>query len=192
MNNEPQKGVCQPINIDFRKRVIQLRQTGMTIDEIRVVLGNEFRGGKPFSHGYIYKQYTKAMKSIIVEDVTTLRKLENARLDALQEQLTKMLTKVHYHIARGGVVRDTVDNENGSPTYDQEGNLITERVVDITPNLAIMDRILKVMERRARLLGLDAPVKTAMTNPDGTEEAKGVLFYIPSNGRDQAETEEVA
>ena len=30
-------------------------------------------------------------------------------------------------------------------------------------------QILKIMERRARLLGLDKPDKTALTNPDGTE-----------------------
>ncbi|MEO1082405.1 MAG: hypothetical protein AAFY29_22815 [Pseudomonadota bacterium] len=32
-----------------------------------------------------------------------------------------------------------------------------------------IDRILKIMERRARLLGIDAPLKVAPTNPEGDE-----------------------
>ena len=32
---------------------------------------------------------------------------------------------------------------------------------------ASIDRVLKIMERRARLLGLDAPAKVAPTSPDG-------------------------
>lgn len=33
-----------------------------------------------------------------------------------------------------------------------------------------IDRVLRIMERRARLLGIDAPTKIAPTNPEGTEE----------------------
>lgn len=54
-------------------------------------------------------------------------------------------------------------------------------------DLAAMDRVLKIGERRARLLGLDAPVRTALEGGgDGTPpistEAK-VTFYMPDNGR---------
>ncbi len=38
-------------------------------------------------------------------------------------------------------------------------------------DLYAIDRALKIMERQAKLLGLDAPVKTAQTNPEGTESA---------------------
>lgn len=34
-----------------------------------------------------------------------------------------------------------------------------------------IDQVLKIMERRAKLFGLDAPVKTAQTNIEGTETA---------------------
>lgn len=34
-------------------------------------------------------------------------------------------------------------------------------------NLLVIDRVLKIMERRARLCGLDAPTKLAPTSPDG-------------------------
>ncbi len=37
-------------------------------------------------------------------------------------------------------------------------------------DLPAVDRILKIMERRSKLLGLDAPNKIAQTNIDGTED----------------------
>lgn len=54
-------------------------------------------------------------------------------------------------------------------------------------NLQAVDRVLKVMERRARLLGLDAPVRTALQGggedaPPIATEAR-VAIYVPDNGR---------
>lgn len=53
-------------------------------------------------------------------------------------------------------------------------------------DLAAVDRVLKIGERRARLLGLDAPTRTALEGTEGappiSTEAK-VTFYMPSNGR---------
>lgn len=42
-----------------------------------------------------------------------------------------------------------------------------------------VDRALKIMERRARLLGLDAPTKLASTNPAGDEERPPYAFPVP-------------
>jgi hypothetical protein len=40
-------------------------------------------------------------------------------------------------------------------------------------SLEAMDRGLKIMTRRAQLLGLDAPAKVAPTTPDGTAAYEG-------------------
>lgn len=55
-------------------------------------------------------------------------------------------------------------------------------------DLQAVDRVLKIGERRAKLLGLDAPVRTALQGggedaPPIVTEAR-VTFYIPNNGRD--------
>jgi hypothetical protein len=42
-------------------------------------------------------------------------------------------------------------------------------------HLGAIDRWLKVSERRAKLLGLDAPQKVAATTPDGTAEATSLI-----------------
>lgn len=54
-------------------------------------------------------------------------------------------------------------------------------------DLQAIDRVLKIGERRARLLGLDAPLRTALEGggdgaPPISTEAK-VTFYMPDNGR---------
>lgn len=53
-----------------------------------------------------------------------------------------------------------------------------------------IDRVIKIGERRAKLLGLDAPVRTALQGggedapPISTVGETKVTFYMPHNGRD--------
>lgn len=57
------------------------------------------------------------------------------------------------------------------------------------PDVAVIDRIIKIGERRAKLLGLDAPVRTAIQGggddapPISTVNETKVTFYMPENGR---------
>lgn len=58
----------------------------------------------------------------------------------------------------------------------------------IKGDVQAIDRVLKIGERRAKLLGLDAPVRTALQGggddaPPIVSEAR-VTFYMPNNGRD--------
>ena len=46
-------------------------------------------------------------------------------------------------------------------------------------DLHAMDRILKAIDRRAKIFGYDAPQKIAHTTPDGEEQAQGVVV-LPS------------
>jgi len=41
---------------------------------------------------------------------------------------------------------------------------------------------LRISDARRKLLGMDAPTKTSLTDPSG-EEAADVVIYIPDNGR---------
>jgi len=47
-------------------------------------------------------------------------------------------------------------------------------------DLAAFDRVLKRMERRAKLLALDAPAKVAPTTPDGEEHAPACIVLPPT------------
>lgn len=47
-------------------------------------------------------------------------------------------------------------------------------------NVQAVDRVLKIMERRAKLLGLDAPVKVASTTPAGDEDPTRYVVPVPA------------
>lgn len=46
-------------------------------------------------------------------------------------------------------------------------------------HLGSVDRVLRIMERRAKLLGLDAPAKHAATDPTGEIERQGMMWIVP-------------
>lgn len=143
-----------------QKRVLQLRREGVSFPDIAEELD--------MTQGYIYKVYKKALREIIVEEVEDLRKLELSKLEALEQEVMRVLQSFHPFISSGQVVRDVVEDADGNPTVNPTtGNIVTVRLQDNGPKLAAIDRAIKVMERRARLLGLDAPTKVAPTNPDG-------------------------
>ena len=51
-------------------------------------------------------------------------------------------------------------------------------------HLGAVDRLVKISDRRSKLLGLDAPQKTAFTAGVGQDDEEGgVILYIPDNGR---------
>ena len=46
-------------------------------------------------------------------------------------------------------------------------------------DMRAVDRVLRIMERRAKLFGLDAPTKVAATTPDGDEQAPAAVVVLP-------------
>jgi hypothetical protein len=79
-----------------------------------------------------------------------LRSLELARLDALQGRTWAVMEREHVTVSHGKIIR----GEDGKPLRDDG------------PLLAAVDRLLKIAERRARLLGLDAPTRTELITLD--------------------------
>lgn len=160
-----------------QKRILELRKTGLSIEAIAEEMG--------FSAMYVRKLYKQALNDIICDDVNEVRRLELAKLDDIQEVALQVMRAFHPLVNSGTVVRDAVEDENGNPVLDENSNPVTTRLADTGPVLAAIDRLIRVSERRSKLIGADAPVKTAMTNPTGDKEASLVQFYIPNNNRDQ-------
>lgn len=90
--------------------------------------------------GEAHHAVQRALQAIVKEPAEKLRTLELARLDAMYEAAMRVLERKHVTVSNGQVIR--LDNEP---------------IEDDTPVLQAIDRLLKVQERRARLLGLDAP-----------------------------------
>ena len=116
----------------------RLRARGMSLREIAAKLGYHDEAGA--SRGI-----QRALDAVPVAAVAELRKLEVEKLDALERTTWSVMLKRHYVVAASGKV--ATDPETGEPLTDDG------------PVLAATDRLLKIAERRARLLGLDSPTK---------------------------------
>jgi hypothetical protein len=90
-----------------------------------------------------HQLWADALQRTVKEPADQQRALELQRLDQLQLAAARVLRAVHVVIQGGKVVLD----EQGQP-YPDHG-----------PVLAAVNTLLRVAERRARLLGLDAPAK---------------------------------
>lgn len=95
----------------------------------------------------VQKLLNKHTPKLLEKDASQHRDIEIGKLDLLEEKLWGMIDEEYYTVSQGRVVYF----ETGDP------------VPDIEPVMKIIDRILKVAERRAKLLGLDKPVRVEAT-----------------------------
>lgn len=160
----------------MRAAVMEGRIKGWSFPRCAMELG--------ISQGWAYKLYKDAMRQIVEPGVKEVRDLELARLDGMVEECYNILNSEFYLVNGGKVVRDVVVDDDGKVVLDDDQQPKFMRVRDYHIKLAAVDRLVKLSERRARLLGLDAPTKTALTDPTGEKEAELVQFYLPDNGRD--------
>lgn len=111
----------------------RLRAQGLTYPDIARELG--------FGNaGHAYQSVQRALVAIVQEPAEELRRIELDRLDMLWRTALEVMRDTHLMTQHGRVVEF-----RGVPLKDPG------------PKLAAIDRLLKVMERRARLLGLDSP-----------------------------------
>lgn len=131
-------------------RVIELRRKGTSFEEIGADLG--------VTRQRAHKIYETALKAIPGMEVAQYRAEQAERLDDLLREAYAVLGRDHLTVSHGHVVRI------GEPELDDEGEPVIREgagapVLDDGPKLQAVRTILAIEERRARLLGLDAPVK---------------------------------
>ena len=158
-----------------RAMALALRKDGYTYENIAKLVGEQFSGAG-YTPAYAAKLVKEALKSIYRDDAKEIGKMELERLDAMQLEVLAVLRANHYVISSGTIVRDYLRDEHGNIRVDAStGTPLTAAIVDDGPRLAAVDRLLKIQERRARLLGLDKPTKVAPTTPDGEKQASFVV-----------------
>lgn len=147
-----------------QKFVVEKRKEGYTWEQI----GQMMRPERPLSAPHVREMYKKAMKAIIAPATEELRQLEQARMDSMLVELNRMFRRTYWLVNQGSVVRDVVEDEQGQPIVDAVTGLpLTTRLEDVSPKLGIMDRMMKIMDRRAKLMGLDIPVRREITGENG-------------------------
>lgn len=117
----------------------ELRAQGLTYAAIGAELG--------LSKSQAFEGVQRALRDTLQEPADDVRRLELIRLDELAQHARQVLLGTHYVVSQGRVVRLT---RGGIPLEDD------------APKLAAIDRLLRIQERRARLLGLDSPQRVSI------------------------------
>lgn len=146
--------------------IARLRSRSWTYRKIAEHLG--------MSVSAVYEAVQRTYAEVITEPAEQMRKLELDRLDAMAEEVIKVLERRHVTVSNGKIVRQFAGyelHEDGTLKVDDEGKPIPkfEDLEDDAPVLAAVDRLLKIQERRAKLLGLDIPVKQEIDVNAGVE-----------------------
>lgn len=154
-------GNRHPDQVALDAKAAQLRAQGMSYQQIAVTLGWEAKSTA-------YRAVARALKDTLGEAPEEVRQLELERLDELWRKAWEVMNTPHLMVQQGKVVGRRVGIErhpDGIEKLAPDGKTIPiyEDLNDDAPVLNAIDRLLKIQERRARLLGLDTPVKANIT-----------------------------
>jgi hypothetical protein len=125
---------------------LRMKTRGMTLQAISDALGY---GG----HANVSTALDRAVAAIVGPDAQVYYQIQMTQLDDLTARVYKVLDGDHPLVSEGQIVRD-----NGVPLSDP------------SVTLAAVDRMLRLMERRAKLMGLDGAVKHDLTVHHETEQ----------------------
>ncbi|MEU8469580.1 hypothetical protein AB0F30_16930 [Streptomyces sp. NPDC029006] len=123
-----------------RTALLKLRREGVRYDDERVeALGYS----SPDAARKDLHRALEAHRDAEAAEVSIYRQQENERLDALLEAAWPRATQP-------------------SPVFDKEGNVISEEI-----DVRAIDTVLRLMDRRAKLNGIDMPAKAEVTGAGG-------------------------
>lgn len=124
----------------------ELRARGLTYQQIADEVGFPDRSNAR-------KAVQRALADTLREPADELRQIQLAQLDRLTREALKVLERRHITVSQGRVVKDDAG----------------ATIEDDAPVLAAIDRLLKIAERRSKLLGLDAPSRVEVMSLDAID-----------------------
>lgn len=154
MARTPQSRPNRAEAAEKRAEAYRLKLRGLSDRAIAAELG--------VSHTTIQNWTKQEADAVVLPLAEELRKVQLERLGEMRQAALQVLEREHVTVSHGRVVRE------GQPVldFDDEGNQIAviapgqgEPILDDGPVLAAIDRLLKIEERIAKLLGLDAPTR---------------------------------
>jgi hypothetical protein len=123
-----------------RTELLRLRRQGVRYDDDRI---GELGYSSPSAARKDLQRALEAHRAEEAAEASLYRQQENERLDELLEAIWPRAT-------------------TPSPVFDKEGEVI-DNVLDVRA----VDTVLRLMDRRAKLNGLDMPTKAEVTGADG-------------------------
>lgn len=146
--NSRGKWVPSPDTAERDAKAFAMRSRECTFSEIAIALGYS-------DSSHVSKALNRHMATIVKPSADEYRKILDDQLSEMHRQVLRVLETTHYRVNNGVVVHhrpadcECLEGECGHFTP----------LLDDSPVLAAVDRLIKVQERRAKLYGLDAPVK---------------------------------
>jgi hypothetical protein len=138
-----------------RNRAVEMRINGETWQVVADALGYRSPGAACADVGRAREQQLAEL----TENLDQLRTMELDHLDMLRRKAVAVLQRHHVYVSGGRIVRDGLSaDEVAALAKAGVEATIGEPLEDDAPVLAAIDRLLKINERRSRLLGLDQPV----------------------------------
>ena len=125
-------------NMERDAQAVDMRRNHLTYKQIAQQMGYKTTQGA-------YLAVQRGLADMHREPADEVRQLEIERLDAIARGFQRIYATRHYVVAPGGKVARHPDT--GEP------------LIDNMPNMQAGLALLRVQERRAKYLGLDAPVK---------------------------------
>ena len=141
--NQHGKFLRTPEQMEKDHHAAMLRSKGWTYKRISEELG--------MSLPAVYVMVKRAIADIPKESTEELIQIELAKLDVVEAKAAEIMEKHHAYVSASGKVA-TLDGEI---------------LQDDAPAMQAMMVILKVSDRRAKLLGINAPTRTELTGKDG-------------------------
>jgi len=140
-----------------RERAVKARTQGKTWQQV----ADEVGYSSPGSASAAVSEYFKNYPSPHVEE---LRAIENLKLDEREQDLLKVLVAEHIVIQQGRVVTRFIGwmtGDDGKVMLDSDGKMVPklEEIIDHDPILRVVNMLLAVYTRRAKLNGLDAVIE---------------------------------
>lgn len=127
-------------------KACELRRDGLTYDAIALQLGLQHRSSAR-------KAVQRGLLAIVQEPAEELRALELERLDVLWSKAMEIMLRKHYVAQMGSVVHLKVGD-------------VRIPLLDDGPNLKAIEVLVKLQERRAKLVGLDSAAKLEVLTVD--------------------------
>lgn len=107
---------------------------------------------------------------------------ELERCDELLSTAMETVRAFHPLVSSGRVVIAPVLDATGQPVRDEAtGDVITGPIEDKAPKLAAIATAVRVLERRAKLIGLDAPVRAQQEVTHVTDSRSNDLSALDEN-----------
>jgi hypothetical protein len=134
-------------------QAVALRARGLTHRQIAAQLGWK-------SPASVVEAIERSLAEVSREDLAKCRKIEEDKLDDLTRLVWRELARTHYVVAQStGKVAMLADPATGE----------MRPLTDPMATYHGVDRLIKIADRRAKLLGLDAPLKAKIEVQDSVD-----------------------